>query len=87
MTATQDETTVDRKARDILASAGVRKHMLIVGAPLFTAGGLTLWLLPELSLSWVVVAVVVVTHIGLLMVIGATALRWLTSRSRPRARS
>ncbi len=82
MTAKQDEAAADRRIRDALASPGVRKHMLIVGAALFTAGGLTLWLLPELSLWWVVVAVVVVTHIGLLMVIGAAVLRWVEGSVR-----
>jgi hypothetical protein len=57
--------------------------MLIVGLALFTAGGLTLWLLPALSLWWVVVAVITVSHIGLLMAMGAAVLRWITSRRRP----
>ena len=86
MTARQDEVTVDRTMRDTLASPIVSKHMLLVGAALVTAGGVALWLLPELSLWWVVVAVLAGIHIGLLMVIGATVLRWLTGRGTSSSR-
>lgn len=79
MTTTQDNPTLARKTRDTLQSPSVRTHLPIVGAALFAAGTVTLWLLPELSLWWVVVAVVVVTHIGLLMVVGAAVLRWVAS--------
>ncbi|MCL1692945.1 MAG: hypothetical protein M3096_04610 [Actinomycetia bacterium] len=82
MTTAQDDTAIDRKVRGALPSPSVRKHMLIVGAALSTVGGLTFWLLPELSLRWVVVAVIIVTHIGLLMVIGAAVLGWLAPRKR-----
>ena len=72
------EPASGRPMRNALQSPSLRTHLLVVGAALSIAGGLTLWLLPELSLWWIVVAVVIVSHIGLLMVIGAAVLRWLT---------
>jgi hypothetical protein len=68
--------------KEALLSPSVRTHLLVVGATLVAAGALAMWLLPDLSLWWVVVAVVVVTHIGLLMVAGAAVLRWVGGRHR-----
>lgn len=82
MTTAQDSPTLARRVRDALASPSVQRHMLIVGLALFTAGGLTLWLLPDLSLWWVMVAVITVSHIGLLMAIGAAVLRRAAGRQR-----
>lgn len=83
MTTAQDETAIGQKVKDTLASPSVQKHMLIVGFALFMAGGLTLWPLPDISLWWVLAAVVIVAHIGLLMVIVAAILKWLTGSRRP----
>lgn len=79
---TQEGPHPDRTIRDAFLLPSVRTHLLIVGAALFAAGAVTLWLLPKLSLWWVVVAVVIVTHIGLLMVAGAATLRWVASHHR-----
>ncbi len=65
-----------------LLSPSLRVHLLIVGTALFVAGAATLWLLPEVSALWVVIAVVVVAHVGLLMVVGATILSRTASRHR-----
>ncbi|MCP3993518.1 MAG: hypothetical protein GY722_00425 [bacterium] len=72
----------DRTMTDALLSPSLRAHLLIVGAALFVAGAATLWLLPEVSALWVVIAVVVVSHVGLLMVAGAAILRGAASRRR-----
>lgn len=80
MTTTPAQQDADRPIGDVLPAPGVRKHLLIAGVSLFPAGAVTLWLLPEVSSLWVVVAVVVVAHVGLLMVLGAAILRGVASR-------
>lgn len=78
--AMQAKTRPERTMRDTLMSPSLRRHLLIVGALIFVAGSLTLWLLPDVSVLWVIVGVVIVAHIGLLMVIGSAILRWAAGR-------
>lgn len=70
--------------RRALLLPSVRTHLLIVGAALFAAGGAAFLFLPELSMRWVLVTAIVVSHIGELMVIGAAFLRWVARRAAGR---
>lgn len=81
MTTRKTNPTWDQKLRKALQSPVVRGHLVVVGVALFAVGAVTLWLLPDVSLWWVVVAGVLVGHIGLLMVFGGMALRWLARRN------
>ncbi len=74
------KSEVRRTLTDALMSPGVRTHLLIVGLAMFVSGAVTLWLLPEVSALWIVLAVVVVSHLGLLMVVGAAILRRVANR-------
>ena len=76
MTTTREEPNPNRTMKDTTLSPSLQTHLLFVGIALFAAGALTLWLLPEASVWYVAVAVVVVAHIGLLMAVGAAILRW-----------
>lgn len=80
MTTTDKQPTPGHRGGDALLSHSVRTHLLIVGIALFIIGVLTLWFLPEAAAVWLIVAVVVVAHIGLLMAVGATVLRWFAKR-------
>lgn len=84
MMTAPDDPTLNRKVRDALLSPGLRSHLLIAGVALFAAGTVALWLLPEFSPLWVLVTIIVAGHIGLLMMTGAAALRWVASRFRDR---
>ena len=74
-----DDSVLDRKVKSALLSPSLRAHLFVVGAALFAVGAVVLWLLPDLSLWWALVAVIVVSHAGLLMVAGAAVLRWIAS--------
>lgn len=60
-----------------LHDTSVWSHMLILGVAVFAVGELVGWLLPELSLWWVVGTVYVIAHLGLITALGGAAMKLL----------
>ncbi|MCP3988583.1 MAG: hypothetical protein GY724_05900 [Actinomycetia bacterium] len=56
--------------KTILVSPSVRNHLLIVGAAVFIGAAVALRFLSGISIWWVLAAVSIVAHIGLIMTIG-----------------
>lgn len=63
-----------------MLSPSARTHLLYVGLALLVAGVLVPLLIPGVSLWWGVGAVAVGSHVGLLLVAGGAALRWISRR-------
>ncbi|MCP4225539.1 MAG: hypothetical protein GY773_19560 [Actinomycetia bacterium] len=61
--------------KTILVSPSVRNHLLIVGAAVFIGAAVALRFLSGISIWWVLAAVSIVAHIGLIMTIGGAIAR------------
>jgi len=79
---TADNSTPGGRLLTVLIAPGVRQHLTIVGFALLVVGAMAMTFLPETAAFWLIVAVIVVAHTGLIMVAGSAVLRWLARRER-----
>jgi len=79
---TADDSTTSRRLLTVLMTPGVRQHLTIVGFALLVVGAMAMTFLPETAAFWLIVAVIVVAHTGLIMVAASALLRWFARRER-----
>ncbi len=89
MTGRDSLTRTSQAVRTILMSPSVRNHLLIVGAAMFIGAAVALRFLSGISIWWVLAAVSIVAHVGLIMTIGGAIARlgkfWPSSTPGTRA--
>lgn len=66
-------------AKNALLNREVVVHLVVLGIIEVFAGTLIHYLFPDIAIKWIVLSIGIVTHLGLLVVLGGVVRRWLSS--------